>query len=370
MISKNREGANFMSDSFGKNLRITIFGENNSDAIGVVMEGIEPRTPIDLHEVRKVLNRQRKMQCGINQNSEYDYDICRVLSGYKDAEATGTPFVIMMENGAASPLHPDGVLRPSTFDFGAVAKYGDMAGDMAAGHMTERVQTAITAAGAVARQILWNTRGILIGAHIANIGKAQDRTFASEEITPDLLQRLGADPFPVISLDVKGAMLLEIKEALDAGDTLGGSVECAAIGVPAGLGEPAFRSMQSSISQIMFSLCDVCGVEFGLGFYFCNMTGSRANDAFMLSGGSVKKRTNNSGGVAGPLTDGGELYLRVGFRPCPDIGQKQKTVDLKAGQDITYVPEGPKQKKDICSAFSALCTVEGALALAILDMLL
>lgn len=359
-----------MSDSFGKNLRITIFGENNSDAIGVIMEGIEPHTPIDLQEVRKTLNRQRKMQYSLNQNSDFDYDVCRVLSGYKDAEATGTPFVIMMENGAPPPLHPDGILRPSTVDFGAIAKYGDMAGDMAAGHMTTRAQTAITAAGAVARQILWNTRGILIGAHIANMGKVKDRSFATEEITPDLLQRLGENLFPVIGPGVKEAMLLEAKEAQESGDTLGGSVECAAIGVPAGLGEPAFRSIQGNVSQLMFSLSDVCGVEFGLGFYFCHMSGSRANDTFMLSGGSVKKRSNNSGGVAGPLTDGGELCLRVGFRPCPDIGLKQTTVNLKTGQEVTYMPENPNQKKDICSAFSAVCTVEGALALAILDMIL
>lgn len=359
-----------MSDSFGKNLRITVFGESNSDAIGVVMEGIEPGTPIDLHEVRKVLNRQKKMQCNINQIGECDFDTCRILCGYKDGQAIGTPLVIMMENGAALPLHPDGVMRPSSFDYGAVAKYGDTGGDMASGHMTDRVQTAITAAGAIAKQILWNTRGIIIGAHMGNIGKVRDRSFCNEEITPDLLGRLNQDLFPVIAPGVRENMLREVKEASDGQDTLGGSVECAALGVPAGLGEPAFRSMQGCVSQLMFSLCDVCGVEFGLGFDFCHMTGSRANDSFILSGGSVKKRTNHSGGVAGPLTDGGELCLRVGFRPCAQIGLSQPTVDIKTRQDITYDPDEMNQKQDVCSAFSALCTVEGALALAILDMLL
>lgn len=359
-----------MSDSFGKNLRFTVFGEHNSDAIGVVLEGIEPNTPIDLHEVRKALNRQKRMGCSLNQTSDYEFDVCRILSGYKGAEATGTPLVIMMENSAAAPLHPEGVLRPSAFDFGAVAKYGDAAGDMAAGHLTSRVQTAVTAAGAVARQILWNTRGILIGAHIASLGKAKDRSFDPEDITPDLLQRLSEELFPVINPAAKEAMLAEIKEAREAGDTLGGSVECAAIGVPAGVGEPIFGSVQGLISRLMFSLGDVCAVEFGLGFHLCQIPGSRANDPFILSGGSVKKKTNHSGGVSGPLTDGGEIFLRVGFRPSFDIGLKQATVDIKAGQEITYLSQTPGQKRELCSAFSTLPTVEGALALALLDLLL
>ena len=358
-----------MTGSFGKNLRVTMFGENNSDAIGFVMEGLSVSSPVDLGYVRQVLERRRKMYNQINPDRPCGFDTCRVLSGYKEGTAIGTPLTIMIENNNQESRRKEGVLRPSMPDYGAIAKCGS-AGEAAAEHISGRMNTAIAAAGAIARRILQEEHGIQIGAHILNIGKVMDKSLTDEEVTPILLEKMNTTAFPTLSPKALEEMREEIKSAQREGQTLGGSVECVAVGLPPGVGEPLFASIQANISTIAFGLFGVCGIEFGLGFALCHLNGERANDAFFLSGGSVKKRTNHSGGVTGGMTDGSELCLRVGFGPAPGILKEQETVHMKTGKSISYTYNERGIHGNVCTAFSEICAVEGAVSLAILDLLL
>ena len=352
-----------MSSGFGRKFSVRLFGEDASDSIGFVIEGIAPNTRIDLHEIRMQLERARAMK-SISCDGGAG-ELCRVLSGYAGGFAVGTPLAVIIENTPESPAAKTGVLRPSTEDLGALFKYEKHAA-AAAGHFGGRLLCAITAAGSIAKQILFNDYGICVGGHIYSAGRVKDQSMSASDIDPQMLFELSRSELPLINKSIKSEIKDEIARARADEDTLGGEVECAASGLPAGIGAPLFEGIKSRIAQIVLSIPYVVGMDFGTGFDMCRLTGGRANDLLYTAGGRIRKQTNNDGGISGHFSDGEPVVVRVGFRPDPGVAKRIKTVDASKMEMVEFVP----QQGDACVALSSLAAVEAAIAIALLDIVM
>jgi chorismate synthase len=222
-------------------------------------------------------------------------------------------------------------------------------------------------AGAIARQML-EKRGIDIGSHVLRIASVKDSGFDLAGINRETLGRLRVMSAPVLNPDIAGALLEAIQNAVSRQDSVGGVIECAVTGLPAGLGEPFFDSVESSLAHLLFSIPAVKGVEFGAGFDIAGMTGSQANDEFYINPeGRVSARTNYNGGVNGGVSNGMPLVFRIAVKPTPSIGRAQKTVDFLAVKDTQVAIQG---RHDPCIVLRALPVAESVAALAALDFLL
>jgi chorismate synthase len=208
--------------------------------------------------------------------------------------------------------------------------------------------------------------GIEIAAHIADIGGIADTLFDPVNVDAEALRAVRAARFPVISAESGGKMREAIDAARQNGDSLGGVVECAAIGIPAGLGDPMFDGVENRIASIVFGIPAVRGIEFGNGFVSSLLRGSANNDAFYMDDGVVKTRTNNHGGVLGGITSGMPLVFRAAIKPTPSIALEQDSVSLSRGEDVKLAING---RHDPCIVPRAVPCIESAAAIAVLDML-
>lgn len=234
------------------------------------------------------------------------------------------------------------------------------------GHFSGRLTAPLVFAGAVCRQIL-ERRGILIGAHVYSIGDICDLPFDPVKIDAETLKHMSLLYFPVQSEQAKDKMRAAINKAAKQGDSLGGIVECAATGIPAGIGSPMFGGVENVIASIVFAIPAVKGLEFGAGFLASKMTGSSCNDAFCVDEkGKVVTATNNSGGIQGGITNGMPLLLRAAFKPTPSIAKQQQTVNLKTLENETLVIRG---RHDPCIVPRAVPAVEAAVAIALCDLM-
>ncbi len=353
-----------MSSSFGNALKITIFGQSHAPAIGVCMEGFPAGFRPDLDGLNAFLARRAPGQ-GVHTTARREADRPEFLSGFSGDHTCGAPLTAVIRNTDTRSGDYAGftdVPRPSHADYPAQVKWQGAQDAAGGGHFSGRLTAPLCIAGGLCLQYL-KGRGIEIGAHIQSIGDVTDRRFSPT--APEL--PVPAGTLPVLDAACAGRMLDEIAAAKAEGDSVGGCIECAVTGLPAGLGSPMFGGMENRLSQILFGIPAVKGVEFGSGFACAGMRGSEHNDPYRMDGGEVRTRTNHAGGILGGLTTGMPLLFRVAVKPTPSIARPQESVRLSRRENAVLEIHG---RHDPCIVPRAVPCVEAAAAIAILDALL
>ncbi|MCR4760870.1 MAG: chorismate synthase [Oscillospiraceae bacterium] len=358
-----------MASCFGERLRVSVFGESHGNGIGAVIDGLPAGFRIDPDRLMRFMERRQGGRNAMS-TSRKEPDVPRFISGVTDGKTNGFPLCLEIANtntrsGDYSEMQRKP--RPSHADYTAAVKWHGQADMRGGGHFSGRLTAPLCAAGGIALQIL-ETENIRIGAHLRNVGNVFDEPFPMLPDT-ELFAQIAQKPFPVID-DAKGeAMMQEILSAREAQDSVGGSIECIITGLPAGLGDPMFDGVENRLARALFGIPAVKAVEFGDGFALSQMRGSQANDPFTLEAGSVRTKTNRSGGILGGITNGMPVRFRVGIKPTPSIAQPQETVEKEDAEYQNSVIE-IKGRHDPCIAQRAVPVVEAVAALVTLDMLL
>ena len=352
-----------MKNVYGNAITLTLFGESHGEMIGAVLDGIAPGIAIDYEYIDKKLAMRRPS--GKISTARVEADKYNIVSGVYNGYTTGTPLTILIENTntkSSDYCELKDKPRPGHADYTAGVKYHGYQDPRGGGHFSGRITAALVAVGAILSSAL-SRKGIAIGTHIASIGAVNDRGFddLSDDITL-LEDRL----FPVLSEKSAEEMRALIESVASEGDSIGGILETAIIGMPAGVGEPWFDSVESRLSHIVFSVPGIKGVEFGDGFALTNMRGSEANDAFTIEDGRVTTKTNRNGGINGGITNGMPIIMRSAVKPTPSIFKEQETVNLREMTNDTLYLKG---RHDPCIVHRARAVIDAVVAIAIADML-
>ena len=357
-----------MSATFGRNLRMTIFGESHGKGIGLVLDGLPPGTPIEEEFIKEEMARRAP---GKNQMStqRQEKDAFIIESGVFEGRATGTPLCVLIPNSDQHSkdysLLKD-VMRPGHADYAGKVRYKGFNDYRGGGHFSGRLTAPLVFTGAVAKTVLAQ-KGIVVGAHVARIGKITDDLFNPLGEMTERLMALRKFTLPVLDDGKASLMEAEIMAAREQMDSVGGIVEVMAVGMPPGVGDPFFDSQESRLSHALFSVPAVKGIEFGAGFALAARKGSEANDPMTFDKGKVRTTRNNNGGITGGITNGMPVLFRVAIKPTPSIGQPQQTVNVTEGKDTILEVKG---RHDPCIVPRAVPVIEAVTAWVLLDMLL
>ncbi len=352
-----------MKNTFGQSICVTLFGESHGDMIGAVVDGLAPGIPVSEENIRHALSLRRPS--GKLSTARHEADEFSIVSGVFRGTTTGTPLCLLIPNTSTRSADYEKAARkarPSHADYTANIKYHGYEDYRGGGHFSGRITAPLVAVGAIFKDAL-KAKGIDLGTHIARIGSIGDRPFGTYEKDFALLNTL---TFPALDSECAEEMKALIEEASKDGDSVGGVLESAVTGVPAGVGEPWFDTVESLLSHMLFSVPAVKGVEFGEGFGFAALRGSEANDAFCSKNGTVKTVTNRNGGINGGITNGMPITFRTAIKPTPSIYKKQKTVSLETGEPCDITIEG---RHDPCIVHRARAVVDAVTAIVIADML-
>lgn len=356
-----------MKNTFGNALQVTIFGESHGEAIGVVLDGIPAGIKLDL-DFLQVQMEKRKAKGRIS-TQRHEMDEVQFMSGYFEGRTTGTPLCILIANTAQHSADYEKTknrIRPSHADYSADVKYHGYQDYRGGGHFSGRITAPLTAAGAIAMQLL-KEHGITIASHILRCKDVQDTHFSDDEATlKKEMELVNKQDIAVLDKQAKADMIKVMEAAAAEGDSVGGILESMITGIPAGIGEPFFDSMESTLSHLLFSVPAVKGVEFGLGFAFANVFGSQANDSFYYDG-KVKTRTNHNGGINGGITNGMPLHIKTVIKPTPSIYKKQETIDRITHEHVELQIQG---RHDPAIIHRARVVIDSVLALGVLDQLM
>ena len=353
-----------MSSTYGENLKLSIFGQSHSAGIGMVLDGIPAGLTVDLDKLQAFLNRRAPGQNDWSTPRKEE-DRPEFLGGILDGFTCGSPIAAVIRNTntrSGDYANLKDCPRPGHADYTAQVKYSSFQDAAGGGHFSGRLTAPLCIAGGLCKQWL-EERGIRIAAHIACIGGVDDLSF--DPLAPQT-NSVGSD-FPVLSAAAGEAMQEAIRSAKAEGDSVGGVIECAVTGLPAGLGEPMFGGTESRIAQIIYGIPAVKAVEFGVGFCAADLRGSECNDPFGLQDGKVVTLTNHAGGILGGITNGMPLLFRAAIKPTPSIPNPQQTVNLATGEITTVQVKG---RHDPCIVPRAVPVVEAAAAIAIYDLIL
>lgn len=330
------------ANTFGKNFCLTTFGESHGTAIGGVIDGCPPGLLIDFDKIDEELKRRKPGTYSFgSQRKESDEVI--FLSGIFEGKTLGTPIAFVFKNDDARSSDYDDlkrVLRPSHSDFTYQQKYG-IRDHRGGGRSSARALLPCVVAGAIAKQIL-QKHNVEINSFVTQIGEEKSESFSYDQIKD---------------------ILLKIKQE---NDTVGASIRVEVDGLPAGIGSPYFRKLQSLLAQAMFSINAVKGFEYGDGFRAASMRGSECNDAFINDNGKIRCKTNHSGGIQGGITNGEKVYFNVAFKPIPTLMRPQQTVDVD-GNEIIYDVEG---RHDVCVVPRVIPIVEAMTAMVVVDLMI
>lgn len=352
-----------MKNTFGNSISLTLFGESHGPEIGAVLDGFAPGIAVDTDFIASQMARRKAT--GRISTARTEDDQVVISSGVFQGKTTGTPICFTIKNNNVSSRdYSDiyGKARPGHADYTANCKYHGFEDYRGGGHFSGRITAALVAAGAVAIDAL-KAKGIFIGTHIGRCAGIDDREFG------DLTQELPAlekAEFPTLDQTAAEKMKAAITQAAEEGDSVGGILETAIIGLPAGVGEPWFDSFESILSHMLFSIPAVKGVEFGKGFALADMQGSQANDPFRMDGEKVVTATNCNGGINGGITNGMPVVLRCVVKPTPSIYKAQETVDFVNKEETQLQISG---RHDPAIIHRAAVVVDSAVALAVCDML-
>ena len=353
-----------MSSTWKNNIEITIFGESHGKAIGIILGNLPAGIKIDMDEVAREMKRRAP---GRNKMStpRKEADNVEVVSGLYEGITTGAPLCGMIYNCDQHSKDYSLLkekMRPGHSDYPAFVKYQGFNDVRGGGHFSGRITAPIVFAGAIAKQILAK-QGIHVGAHILSIKDIYDEYF-DMRLSNETLNYLSEQQYPVLNKDIYDQFVKTIDEARMNQDSVGGKIECAIIGLKAGLGDPFFDSIESHLSSLLFSIPAVKSVAFG-NDRISEMFGSEANDCYYYDKDVIKTKTNNNGGIIGGISNGMPIVFNVGIKPTPSISKIQETVDIKHHQNTTLEIHG---RHDTCIVFRATVVVEAMAALTILDL--
>jgi chorismate synthase len=354
-----------MGSTWKNRLSLTVFGQSHGAAIGVTLDGLPAGEPLDMDALGAFLQRRAPGRFPWS-TSRQEADEPEFLSGLANGKTCGAPVTAVIRNKNARPADYDeikNIPRPGHADYTAHVKYGGFADISGGGHFSGRLTAALCIAGGLCLQIL-KRRGICIGAHITSVGSVKDKLFDPVNIDEDTLKGLWEMDIPVLDTEAAPLIIKEIDQVKQDMDSIGGVIECAAIGLPAGLGDPMFDGMENRIAAFVFAIPAVKGIEFGSGFNAASMRGSEHNDPFYLSGGVVKTRGNHHGGILGGITSGMPLIFRAAIKPTPTIGKTQESVHLNNLEQASLAVAG---RHDPCIVPRAVPCMEAAMAIAVCD---
>lgn len=349
-----------MKNTFGNSISMTVFGESHGKAVGVVVDGLA--SGLEVNEAAIAAKLARRAPQGM-ETARRDNNGFEIISGVFNGRTTGTPLTIVIANNdTRSEDYSYGIARPSHADYAAFRKYRGYEDYRGGGHFSGRVTAPVTAAGAIFVSML-EKLNIRLASHILHCGNTMDRAFSDVEKDIALLSDCA---FPVLDSSVAEKMLKEISNAKERGDSVGGIVQTAAVGLPAGLGEPWFDSMESMLSHALFSIGGIKGVEFGAGFACAGMRGSEYNDPLRMVNGAVVSERNNSGGINGGITNAMPLIFQCAVRPTASIAVEQETVNFLRGENTTVSVTG---RHDPCILRRVCPVIESMTAFVLCDML-
>lgn len=346
-----------MKNTFGQYVSVTLFGESHGECIGAVLDGLPAGYEINDELIKKRLYQRRPS--GEISTSRAETDEFDIASGVFGGKTTGAPLCIIIKNSDVSSTDYEknhGIARPSHADLTAHIKYSGFEDYRGGGHLSGRITAALVAAGSICEGIL-KEKNIFTETHILSCGGVSDRKFSDVENDMKILS--GKD-FPVLSDDIGDKMKAAILAAKRDGDSVGGVTETAVLGLPAGVGDPLFDSLESVISHIMFAIPAVKGVQFGAGFDFASMRGSDANDDLFLRDGKIATDTNNSGGINGGISNGMPIIFSCAVRPTPSIAKEQRTVDFLNNKETVISCAGrhdPSILPRICPVITAATSI-------------
>lgn len=352
-----------MKNTFGIALSITLFGESHGNAIGAVLDGIAPGIKIDEEYIEGKLAQRRPR--GKISTPRREADKPEIVSGVFQGYTTGSPLCIIIKNQDTKSRDYDDVARlarPSHADFTAFCKYRGFEDYRGGGHFSGRITAALVAAGAILAKALEN-KGIYIGTHIKNCHGISDRSF---DLYRDDIEILNSAEFPVLDEEAGRRMEEEILKAASEGDSVGGILETAVTGVPAGVGEPWFDTFEGMLAHGVFSVPAVKGIEFGAGFDMAYMKGSEANDGLRYVDGKAVTETNNNGGINGGISNGMPVIFRTVIKPTPSIFKSQNTIDFKNKENATLTLKG---RHDPAIIHRARAVVDAITAFTVADLL-
>ena len=357
-----------MSNTFGQTLKVTIFGESHGTAIGCVIDGLPAGIAIDWEEIKKEMARRAPGSSAM-ATPRKEKDAFEILSGFFNGHTTGSPLAMEIRNSNQHSSDYDilrDTMRPGHADYTGRVKYRGFQDYRGGGHFSGRITAPLTFAGAIARQVL-AARGIYIGAHAENVAGIKDRRFDPMDESKETFAALAKQKLPVLDKEAGGKMEAAILDAKAEQDSVGGVVECMITGLPVGLGDPFFDSLESELSHMMFSVPAVKGIEFGDGFAFSDMRGSAANDPMKYVDGQVAITENHNGGILGGISNGNPVIFRLAIKPTASIGKEQHTVNVTEGKDTLLTIGG---RHDPCIIPRAIPVIETAAAIVVLDALL
>ena len=355
-----------MKNTFGNAISLTIFGESHGPAVGAVLDGLAAGLPVDVAAIAAAMDRRRARGDGLS-TARTEADAVEFLSGVYEGHTTGTPIALMIRNlntRSGDYAKTADLLRPGHADYTAYAKYEGFQDARGGGHFSGRLTAASVAAGALCESVL-KSFGIRVYTHIAACAGIEDAPLSSAAglVMPE------PEPghFALLDSSKEAAMQDAIRAAGSDRDSVGGILETVITGLPAGVGEPFFDSVESELAHLMFAVPAVKGIEFGAGFRFADLTGSTANDAFRMGdAGRVVTATNRNGGVNGGITNGMPVVFRTVVKPTPSIYREQQTVDYPARADAQLVIHG---RHDPCIVPRAAVVQNTLAAFGLLDLI-
>ena len=350
-----------MKNSIGTSVILTLAGESHGDMICAVLDGIAPGIPVSEEFIAAQLSLRRPSSAADTARREPDR--FSIVSGIFNGCTTGAPICILIPNEnvrSADYERTHTLARPSHADYVARVRYGGFEDWRGGGHFSGRITAGIVAAGAIAIDAL-KRKGISVGTHILACAGVEDAPFSDVDAATlkKEIEAVSVMDFPVLS-GCREAMEARILEAKADGDSVGGIVQTAVCGLPAGVGEPWFTSLEGVIANAVLSIGGIKGIEFGAGFALAGMRGSEANDAFCIQDGGVRTRTNRSGGVNGGISNGMPLIFNAVVKPTPSISKPQETVDLDSCEPATLQVTGrhdPAIVRRVCIVITSLVAV-------------
>lgn len=356
-----------MSSVLGNKIKLSVFGESHGEAIGCVIDGLPSGVRLDMDRI--LLDMKRRAP-GRDKTAtpRKENDAPKILSGVLNGVTTGAPLAMIIENTNTKSGDYGNVMttpRPSHSDYPAFVKFGGNNDVRGGGHFSGRLTAPIVFAGSVAKQILAE-KGIRVAAHISRIGNVYDTPFNKLDIDDEIINSLQEDVFPTISTEKEIEMRAVIEDARLKSDSIGGAVECAVTGLPAGVGGNMFDTVEGKISYAVFGIPAVKGIEFGIGFNFAGEYASHVNDEYEVKNGKVCLASNNNGGVLGGITTSAPIVFNTVIKPTPSIAQPQNSINLQTMENETLVING---RHDPCIVPRAVPVIECVTAFTILDLI-
>lgn len=356
------------SSIIGEKLKVEIFGASHAEKIGVKLSGFPKDFEIDFEKISTQMARRAPGNIAYS-TARKEPDIPEIISGVETGVTNGDTIEAVIFNTNQHSKDYDALKytpRPGHADYTAHIKFDGKLDMRGGGKFSARLTAPIVFAGALCRQLLEN-KGIKIASHVLSIADIFDDRIDYVSPDMDVIDRLKAETFPVISIDAKSKMIDAMSKARKNLDSIGGVVECIVTGLPVGLGDSLFDGIDGTLAKYIFGVPAVKGIEFGIGFDAAKINGSENNDCFCIKDGKVVTETNNSGGVLGGISNGMPLIFKTAFKPTPSIAKPQKTVNL---QTMTNEIIEIKGRHDPCVVPRGAPVVEAVTAIALVDVMM